>query len=439
MEQNTEGIPAEQKPIVTPKSQNTFRRRLANTLGAGILGLTLTGSGSAPIPAQKTEGYPTHPSPTQPVETSPLPEQNPVETIRQFIETQGDRELTFDEAKGLTPHLAKLFGSLDTRLSAQEISNKIFILDFELTEEDRKYAKEIGFNLDDNNLDSFNVPFFKRIREGYPDIKPGVDIKNSTIFLIYKELSRWEGKIFGLTDKESVLIFLNSTNNSGDNLSFKSFSDKVCEPATPTGLFISTTLHELGHQDELQGEKPINQTILKELLAKDNIHDDTKISGVNDGFWIRLDLGEYESMQLWGLDEFVIQHIANKLTVDNGLPAVSVGPNAPKDSSNFQLILDQAGISTEELLRLHRGKQLEAFLIKVAEGANGVEFNSEEEKLKFGTQLFTPLFDAKIGWEIPFKQYFNKIDLRGYPDKPYYSDKRPFPGCGVPDLRSSQK
>ena len=440
--------PVEQTlPNPEPRPSNPTQPRrlggLGRILGAGLLSVLVSRSTGDPISQTSlTESGGTIPSsPTLQVDS--VAELKTTDKIINFIGENGKRDLTFEQARDIVPAITSLFSNTGKRFTGEEMAKKLFVVESGISKADSKLAKRKGFSLDYPDA-NFKMPLFKALHEDYPDINPGSDIDGKVVISIYK-LLRYADTV-GFTQDDLVFVFLRATNGVKRfaniiDLQFNDFSDKRCTEATPSVMFISTALHELVHLNSPIINAPVSQVMIDNSKFLDLGF--TPSESVRNGFSLYFSSYDetegsmdYQSAALNGLDEFVVQHIANKISADNGIPIATIGINAPKDSANFQAILDQAGISLEELTELHRSSDIDGFLVKVAEGAKEMVFNTREEKIAFGLKLFAPLINNYYAWETPFGKYFPSVDTQYY-----RTNKRPnriqgFAGCGNPHIRT---
>lgn len=410
---------------------------LGRILGAGLLSVLVSRSTGDPTPQTSLpeSGGAIPSSPTLQVDSGV--ELKPIDKIINFIEENGNRELTFEQARDIVPSITRLFSNTGKRFTGEEMAKRLFVVESGISKADSKYVRRKGFNSTYPDA-NFNIPFFKALQKDYPDMNPGSDIDGKVVVSIYK-LLRY-GDTIGFTEDDLVFVFLRATNGVKRfanivDLQFNNFSDRRCTEAAPSVMFISTALHELVHLNSPMIDAPVSQAIIDNAEVLDLGF--TPSESAKWGFALYF-ASHDETEGLNGLDEFVVQHIANKISVDNGMPIATIGINAPKDSANFQAILDQSGISMEDLEEYHRMSDLEGFLIKVAESAKGVEFNSKQEALSFGLKLFAPLIKDYYAWETRFGKYFPGVDTQYYK-----TNKRPnrigaFAGCGNPHVRTAR-
>lgn len=441
MDQRSEGIPPSPQEVI-PKSKDNFKGRVMKSLGAGILGIAMSRSPVGAVQPQPTEGYPSTPIPT---EVLPGVEQvDPVEEIKRFVEAKGTEEITFDEATGLIPHLANFFAeNTNSRYTPEEMVKRTFIIRDSLREYD-----QFPYVMSDEGVKNFDSPVFARLKADYPDLVPNELVKNATVTILADQLVDYYTIGFSIDDL--VFIFLDRVNGhmpDGENktIQFKSFEDIDCEKASPANTFNHVALHELGHLDH---DYPEGAVMSQELESNEDILLDNKKSSnklVQDsevnGFQIDIDNKGYRNDYFaTALDENGVEIAVAKMVLDNDLFFTTTGfYNSPRELSNFNAILEQAGISADDMLSFHRASDLKGFIFKVIDSIPGKNFSSDDEKFRFGLKLFEPFIEGSRGWEIPFKKDFPAINLKGYPDKPYYQEGRSFIGCGVPFIKKHKK
>lgn len=437
---------------------NLFRRRLTKAALPVVLALGLSGSTDIIEESKDTDGPPSDPNTTQilPTESfSPdiisIPKTNiqkevaneidNAEKIRNFISETGQTPITFEQARDIVPSLAALFAETGQRFTPDQFTDRTYVVEEGLSKKDKKYAHNVGFYVEPET-DNFNIPIFKELQNDYPELEPGVDVFPEDAVSIYRLLE--EGNVLGFTTStDNVFVYLKATNGVNRyadllNLQFDNFDNPSCSKAQPSALFASTVLHELGHLNSPNTNEPLNRAVfdsaeLFNLGFKPNYSEKRGFSL----YFARSDTKQeiFKQQYISGLDEFVVQHIANSISINNDIPVVTVGFNAPKDSENFQAILDQAGISIEELAFYHQHSDLDSFIIKIVDSIQGGVFESKSEKIRFGLELFAPLMKNVYGWENKFGRYFPGVDTKYYKTNTRANRIGYFPGCGLPKLK----
>ncbi len=401
------------KPLVLRKPD--IKHRVLHALGAGVLGATLLGGpgqvkAADSLPQASSVGF-------ESVESA---EDNYLQRIKEFIVSHGSSEVSHEDAQAIVPDLAELYARSGSRLSSEQIANSTY---FTRNEDS---IKDIKPNSPEAN------PFFLHLKDDYP--QSTIDAQTMWMPTLYQ--------ILGFESEEQVVLFLGNINKRDYSkiFQFDSIEQEECEVSTPAAVIVNAAVHEFGHQNvEGDWSNPIPlstdgnlithfQDVVNKFTESDvQDKDEIKvIAGAKQGFALYFDFGsssDASTSAQWvtGLDEWTTQYLANKIVMENGFPALSVYGSGPKSNANFQAILEQSGISDQDLKELRRSSSIEDFLIKIADGAQGVEFQSDAEKVAFSFDLLNgimmPSEDVTV-WEESFKPYFPNVDIEFYKDHP---------------------
>jgi len=384
------------------------------------------------------------------------------ERLKARIKEIGDEPLTFQESTELIPVIADFYvNNINTDLSPEVITENSFVVTGKNTDEDRQFFNDNalfimfarGFNVDFNQS-----PIFERMRKDYPDLEIGNQIEASSLAGIYKiqlskefllsnsnlknivkDIPNGEDDFYGLATNadKNTFIFLHSNNNS-DNPQLVNLNTRDCVQSSPVEAFITSSVHETIHFDSQVSSKEIIENELSDSLKE-------RVEGLMDkeskadkifksGFTVLVKkAGEkLNTEEFHGLDEFVAHYITTQMLATNGISTLMLNDRSPQAISNFEVILRRAGISLSDLKEMHSNSKLEDFLIKIAEGSRAQDLETNDDKLRFGFDLFSELFKEEKNWQDKFGEYY-EIDLKDYNEKPF-SDGLIYDGCGVPLL-----
>lgn len=426
-----------------------IRRRLAEKVGAGLLTTSIATSVGAPVIASEIEESSSRDS----IELRlGEVEKDSTVVLKDFIEQKGNEPITFEEATSLIPYIASFYSMNfpDSSLSPDEMEERAYFITKGFTDEDFDFFNENRTGIERNEALVDNSPLFKRILEDYPDLELDKNISSETIRRIYLTFQEhmimdkglefggnivnlilntdvkpnMPEMIYGLTiDGDDITITLiNATNESSWMQSQVDGLDNMeCETATSAVGFVTAQLHELVHLDHTAVKDEMSTKKLDRKLLKPAsvlLGDRRKVrSGEASGFTLRLKLkpedseGQEERVSFTGLNEFIVQYLAMNALSDNGIASMTYGIKSPQSIDNFRKIMDQSGISFDELVRMHRESDLEKLLIQVARGAKGVNLTTRDERLRFGFRKFQPLINGEYDWFNKFSAHFDGLNV----------------------------
>lgn len=344
--------------------------------------------------------------------------------IKLAMETAGNKPLTFEQARNLVPHIIRLFAASGSIQKPTDLERKVFIV-----RADPKTEYEYLVNLPENDPRSSQVlqyPTNKQLLEDYPYVNFG----RRASFISHENTY----SVLGAIENNQAFIFLGNTNQksggsgpSGITLARKTRFNKVDQDqqsqdeATPFDIFISTTLHELGHLEEGSEHLPLDQEIIianQQLCQKRGSDCKNYSYGEKDGFIITFKSDdEKESWQTNNmLEEEIREYLATKALLNHGLFAS--GPlNRSIHVANYEKLISQVGISDQQLFQFNREAQVKEFMLKIARGASGVSFTDNQTALNFAFELFAEAYDSGRtsvndgqDWEKVFKPHFPELD-----------------------------
>lgn len=201
----------------------------------------------------------------------------------------------------------------------------------------------------------------------------------------------------------------------------------VCRDATPAETIVATSLHEWRHIEAYTDPNPpLDQEV---VIARNSVRDNSDMppitAGEKQGFIMSFESDPQDTSRLNNisvLDEMVVEYLTTKNLLAHNLPATPGYRLGPVELANMQKIFSQAGISDTELDALHRDADLVTFFTKIGDGAEGISFTSQQEKINFSFRLFSKLF-TRTGhfddgpWEASFAPFYPDLNIDYYQNK----------------------
>ncbi|MBI4062658.1 hypothetical protein HY410_01935 [Candidatus Gottesmanbacteria bacterium] len=233
----------------------------------------------------------------------------------------------------------------------------------------------------------------------------------------------------GWVDREgNIFINLDGMNSSTKldrvdprnprHIQFSGVGTRVdCSPITPAVKLVTRLHHEMAHRDSGTTWRPLDPPLLESFRRlRPNIDRYQTLPASKKGFVFNFGDRDYKVK----LDEFAADYRAATAAARSGLPYNLAYP-LPDDVANFDAVLKQAGISHKDFQALHRGSDIQAFLLNVANHAKGVSFGSPGEALDFGMKYFYAAEDdINLAGILPGGQ--QKLVVPLLPLKPYYPE-----------------
>lgn len=319
------------------------------------------------------------------------------EKIRRFEANIGERSPTKEEAQAYVPLVAELFvKSTQSRFTAKELTDSTYIV----RGEPRKVSDTLVINLGDVP-DPYSYAGVKRFQEDYPD----VNVDQNLAQVIANMTSDggvgawyWNNKTFfilGDTQAPEVAGLY--------DMQYKGKGRVVdCEYPTPITSSRSRLLHEYTHADADRGWVPMEPEVFDMYIERTRKYWESQgtplepITAYKNAFMMVYDFPFPGTDTKWrldrtGLGEFATDYLSTRISVDNNL-SYDIGYGSPDSHSHFETVLQQARITTQELRTMYRNYQLKEFLLKAAEGALNISFESEADKLRFMLDKFDLFF-----------------------------------------------
>ena len=324
---------------------------------------------------------------------SSLEDQN--DAVRRFEEEAGYDPLTFEQAKSYVPILADHYAFMMTKITRAENKDPVDI------------AKDIyffrfpeGYVLDRTRF-VVDQDLLTQLHKDYPDLK--FNSKDLSTFKSYAPLA------FAWVD-ESNQIFIpferinRVLEDPGGNFRMKFLGDSRpvnCDrKVSPAERLRSILIHELVHRESLQGWHNADPEFSDAVMATANLRTDIYNPVLVDNFMIKCSHHDGNDRNDWvksDLNEFVTEFFTTVVANKAGLWYEVSNYGLPHDFSNFSSVLRQAGISYKDLYKWYKSGDLTSFYKKLASGARGITFLSDEEKVKFGLELLPP-WSSPRGW-----------------------------------------
>lgn len=332
-----------------------------------------------------------------------------VARVRRFEAAEGNRVLTNDEAKEYVPLIANLF--VKTSQSPRKPS-ELADHTYTVRGEPRVFDNVIRLTIGDID-DPESTQAVKRFREDHPTVEMTKDLAQVIAHMSsgYRAGAwYWNNKTFfilGDTDPSEIAGIW--------SMQYKGKGHVVeCGYPAPVTVSRSRLLHEYTHADGYRGWFELEPEILdvylegaKKFWEKEG-HPMGEVKGYKNNFMVYYSVKDPDDpvervVARTGLNEFVTDYLASRVSITHGLP-YTIGYGNPDFFADFETVLQQSKISTEQLWLMYRNSQLEEFLLKIANGAYNANFESDADRLRWVYDRFdlfspTPFFGVKSLWE----------------------------------------
>ncbi|MBI2543167.1 MAG: twin-arginine translocation signal domain-containing protein [Candidatus Aenigmarchaeota archaeon] len=379
-----------------------------------------------------------------------------VDRIRTFEAEIGNNDLTFESANTYIPLVAKLFAeSTGSSKTAEELVKNTYTI--------RGEPQAIKNRLEIRTgpvKDPYSFKSVQKFKEDYPK----EDITEDLAQVIAGNSNEsggfyWNGKVFlviGDTPPQEISGMVRQYR--GDGLYVK------CEPESPIVKTRHRLLHEYTHAGNLVPWIPLEERFFRSFFSRDGSHihaadpasiteKNVVIDGIETNVVVMLSKSD-PKMEVWysngmksnfmiyyrasfpnderprfeqiadGLNEYVTDYLASRISVHHDLPYTTSPFADPWSFANFDEILRQSGIGYQELLNLYHNSQITEFYLKIADGAQNINFSTMEERLRFGLKRIDPWSEPYFLVENYFTPYYpnvNTQDVR-YMDPSLYQD-----------------
>lgn len=336
--------------------------------------------------------------------------------IKQFISEIGTRSPTVEETKAYFPLIARLYvENSRTPLAAQEIVDSTFLIQRDYLNYDEAWNSRLRAN----SSKVFEDPVIVQLQKDYPNLSISQNLASS----IVKTVSFPENE--ALTDFKEKKIFLiydrDTRSYRKDGFVGRARDDYYsilqyqlispvgnCLREAPIISLGSTYLHEIVHLDATQKRQPEDRYL--DFIRKQYVFNDI---GDRQEIW-GFTLLDYKDNKIIfsavALDELVVDYIQAKIFEKYGVPFI-IEEDLSFDYSNLQKVLQQSGITFDELMRMHRESRLSDFLMKIAVSAKNIEGNSD--LFEFAADRFL-LWDPYVSPWLQIKPHFDNIDDQIY-------------------------
>lgn len=354
---------------------------------------------------------------------------DPLEVIKSYETTMGNKPLTYQQARSYINTLVQYYVNLDSNLTYDGIIKKVFVI------------PEIKGSLTDEEIETRSKEIIR------PEFDPFADLRIQEFMRSYPN--------YDLTKRKAGLMLYGSLRANGwvngdevflkvnNNLEHKRIETAqgnyfhyqrqyrgngptvVCEDLTPAVRLRSTLSHELEH---LEVNAPF-QSLDQEVLDSDNrllnqpFHVDAKYPIIdskkrNFQIFLKQQYPQYVlNSELLLLEEFITDYLSMERSSKDGL-SYSLTYGSPLQVYNFGQILNQAGLSKGDLIRMRKKSQIKEFLIAIANGVRNTTFTSEHAKLDFGLAYMDLFWGPKIAYpfaeRLKLKNQFPNTNLNPY-------------------------
>lgn len=370
--------------------------------------------------------------------------------IKQFEAKLNTNPLEFIRAKDdYLPLVIKLLTqSVPTLKTEQQFKDKSFILrgswlaqDEVFPTDKEQYRGLLKKIQDEPNEQTLARPIMNYLLTDYPDFHftqddEAKDIVYTSTYASGLKLNDRAYFYLDLSSAEKTLTTVRQTEEDGmiqtiePNWLFLGPGPQTnCFDFKPAANFRSLVLHELIHLDtepkfeELEDDALAScRRVLKNEEATKNL---TLVSGVKNAFGVVLHFQDQEGRDIdgdfLGLEEFATDYLASSITVMNNLTYTLAKYGRPNHYAAFTKILEQSKWSVNDSYILHRDRDVNNFLHKVASGLENPNFTTSEGAYDFVVKnLLLDLLgaDRPAGVE-PFptkilKPYFPSLDIDDY-------------------------
>ena len=340
---------------------------------------------------------------------------DPNGAVRWFEVEAGYNPLTFEQAESYVLILADHYAHMMTKITETENRDPTDI------------AKDIYFfrfpseyKLEEAKGDAYQA-YLSQLSKDYPTLK--LNSRDFDTFKSYAPLA------FAWVDESNqVFIPLERINDAlGDqkgNFRMKFLGDSrpvKCErKISPAERLRAIIIHELVHRESLQGWHSADPELSVAVMTAANLRTDKYNSVLVDNFMVKILSHDGDERKDWvksDLNEFVTEYFTTVVANEAGLWYEASNYGLPNDFNNFSRVLRQAEISYKDLYKWYKNGDLTSFYKKLASGARGITFSSDEEKVKFGLELLPP-WSAPTDWSsvkeypLPVQEFYPGVDRR---------------------------
>lgn len=316
-----------------------------------------------------------------------------INEVQKNEEQVGDRAVTLEEARAYAPLLSNLYTEfIQPEKSSDEFIAQTFVIHpVDYTTQDVRYRSDAG---DIPELVSTPLSPEFVLASFSPPEQMGLTFSTGNMYIFLERINELH------TPQQQGI--------TSSHTQFHSFEPTTqCEQSTPITRLRQTVLHEHAHSD----------------LKYDNTLANTR------GFRIINEDGKIVEY----FEEFFADFTAAAISNHYDLPFNTGYGFEPSDFSNFQHVMEQSGLSLQQMATLHRNSDLFTFIKKISEG-----MQLKDSSRKFNDAVYEvseALFkkpNHHPDWE-DIEPYFADIDSREYhydPPVPNYPEKKePLQGC----------
>lgn len=353
---------------------------------------------------------------------------SPIETIRKMEAEIGDKPLTFDQASEHKLNVIELvIKTYPFQKSSSQINNNTFFYrhDCELVKKEDNPSETPTVVPSDVKYGG-NCAIKQLLEDDYPNS----GITSDEALGVSMSVHMFQGFRGGINRNERIFLILARINDPDIDahppqkkiplMQFKkSYENVECMASTPIVRLRSTLAHEATHLlNESLKESLIDQSLLASVintLENDGFNKEN-LTVEQHGIIITYEYKDRKSTTYTRtlLHELITDYLATKVSTSNDLPYTTLY-GGPHDFKNFENVLQQAEIDTDELIKYYKKGDLKELLLRISSGAKNIQFANEEEKLGFIVQplLFSKDEKSIIDWG-RLQPYFPKVDTNKY-------------------------
>ncbi|OGE65218.1 hypothetical protein A3B49_00175 [Candidatus Daviesbacteria bacterium RIFCSPLOWO2_01_FULL_40_24] len=379
--------------------------------------------------------------------------------LREFVTKKGDNEVTFEEARKITPLVAEAFyqryklpipkdqlvaqtyffrADVDNMEEWHKELRKLFDRMGPITSNDPGYVaerREMFRRWDKDNPH----PISEQFKRDYPNVKLDPEIERE---MSYRSdgggFAHFSGVYVGV-EKFRERSYTEDWYKMGAAQASEFAPTVDCQRATPATFFLTALTHEWIHRQPMKVGQLLPLT--PEWVAakrRSSFRQGYYLERIKDGQklgfgmrFIREDEDEINATGvitqsfIGGLEEQVASYIPAKFLHSLGLPFfVGFRPDQPvRTLWSFEQVLKQAGVyhpgqrvPEQGLVDLHSDNKLDELLLKLADSALNTSFDTPEARYDFAFNLFDSfdngVFLFSFGtprWQVVYKPHFPDV------------------------------
>lgn len=363
-----------------------------------------------------------------------------VRSMKRYEDQIGNRSITFTEASNyvsIVAHFVKEATGFPDK--ATDLLNRTYIIEGSRREE---------LNIP-KDIPALERPAIAKLKENYPHFYLTEEIARN-VFSGFHQEGIAQG---GLIPHIGIFLFLDNINNWTTRSTRVQFmgdeNNLTCAVTSPIAYFRYVLLHEMFHEISLPHKfTPLEQDMVVfgyDMLADRGIFPErsdsvafgtlgfgliARIRPANSDFIAEVALREF--------NEFATDYLALRLMNKWGLSYPEGPYSSPHDMFNFQRILQQSGISDDELLNHYHNGELRKFILRVGRGAQhptldpSADFETEDELLSYFLRRLAGMKTDTPRWK-ELQLYFPKLrgNKHNYTIPRKHENPRDFVRCDI--------